>query len=56
MKVAGINTVEAIFSSVKGDMSKLTNVIVPTFSELYENIEALDYECVTAEEAESWFN
>lgn len=44
MKIAGINTVEAIMQNIKGDMSKLTDVVIPTFGELYENLETLDQE------------
>lgn len=44
MKYAGQNTVSAIMENIKGDMSKLTNVLVPSFAEVYENFEVLDKE------------
>ena len=65
IKYAGTNTVSAIMNNIKGDMSKLTNAVIPTFEDIYLSMESIDEELellktsveyVTAEEAESWFN
>ena len=63
MKYAGENTIAAVMDNIKGDMSKITNAIVPTFESVYtslesmnEDIESLQYEVVSAQEAEAWFN
>jgi len=44
VKVAGINTVEAILSNIKGDMSNVLNVVVPTFEDVYEALGSLNDE------------
>lgn len=42
MKWFGINSLRQLIRSIQGDMSQLTGSIVPTFQEVYENLQSLD--------------
>ena len=42
MKLFGINSLKQLIKSIQGDMSQLTGSIVPTFQEVYENLQSLD--------------
>lgn len=44
MRIAGINTITALIQSTQGDMSKLTSTLVPSFSEVYDNLNILNQE------------